>query len=261
MNFIKRSILIVLFFSPLYSMGWGALGHRVVGEIAQSHLSNKAKRAVSKILGNESMAIASNWPDFIKADPDLNKYGTWHYINFHAGLTKDEFHYILSEDTDKDAYNGIKFLSQQLKDHNLPDSLKQQYLKLLIHIVGDIHQPLHVGRSEDLGGNKIMVKWFNKDANLHKIWDGRLVNFQQLSYTEYARAINFSTKEYRAKLQGASVADWLYESYIIADGIYARVKPNENLGYQYNYDNIEIVNSQLLKGGIRLAGLLNEIFG
>lgn len=261
MRYFKTLILICIFFSPLYSMGWGALGHRIVGEVAESHLNKKARKEVKKILGNESMAIASNWPDFVKANPFYKNFSSWHYINFKKGLTKSEFEYLLSEDTDKDAYTGINFLTDQLKNHKLPDSTKSQYLKLLIHIVGDIHQPLHIGRQEDLGGNKIQVRWFNEETNLHKIWDSRLLNFQQLSYAEYTKAINFSSKECRTQLQTAPVSLWLYESYLTAANIYDGVKPDEKLGYLYNYDNIETVNTQLLKAGIRLAGLLNEIFG
>ena len=261
MKNIKKFVLICLVFSPLYSMAWGALGHRIVGEIAESHLNNKAKKAVAKILGNESMAIASNWPDFIKANPYYKNFSSWHYINFKNGLTKPEFEFLLSADTDQDAFTAINFLVSKLKENKIADSLKTQYLKLLIHIVGDIHQPLHVGRQEDLGGNKIMVKWFDKETNLHSVWDGKLVNFQQLSYTEYARSINFHSKEYKSKIQNSSVSEWLYESYLISGEIYAKVKPNEKLGYNYNYNNIDIINKQLLKSGIRLAGLLNDIFG
>ena len=261
MRIFKKLIFIFLFFLPLYGFCWGALGHRIVGEIAESHLSNKARKSVYKILGNESIAIASNWADFIKANPFYKKYSSWHYVNFKKGVNKDEFEYLLSADTDEDAYTGINFLTDQLKNHNLPDSIKTHYLKLLIHIVGDIHQPLHVGRQEDLGGNKINVKWFNEDANLHKVWDGRILNFQQLSYTEYTKSINFSTKEDRLKLQSAPLSEWLFESYTIANSIYDGVLPNEKLGYLYNYNNIKTVNNQLLKAGIRLAGLLNYIFG
>ena len=260
MNNFKKYILIFLFFAPFTSMAWGVLGHRIVGEVAESHLSSKARKAVKKILGNESMAMASNWPDFIKSNPNYKYLSTWHYVNFKAGLTKTEFDEFLATDIDKDAYNGIIFLTAELKKHDLPDSLKKQYLKILIHLVGDIHQPMHTGRYEDLGGNKIKVQWFNDDVNLHQVWDEKLVDFQQLSYTEYSNAINFSSKSMRKKLQSSPLSQWLYESYGIAENIYANTKPDDKLRFNYNYDYIEIVNNQLLKGGIRLAGLLNEIF-
>jgi hypothetical protein len=120
---------------------------------------------------------------------------------------------------------------------------------------------MHVGRLEDLGGNKVKVLWFNDPSNLHQVWDEKLIDFQQLSYTEYASAINFSSKEQRKIWQHEPISIWFYQSYQNAEKIYADVKaPDEKLGYQYNFKYIKILDEQLLKGGVRLAGLLNEIF-
>ena len=131
----------------------------------------------------------------------------------------------------------------------------------MIHLVGDIHQPLHVGRLEDLGGNKVKVLWFKDSSNLHQVWDEKLIDFQQLSYTEYAAAINFSSKEQRKIWQEEPLSLWFYQSYQHAEKIYAEVKaPDEKLGYQYNFKYIKTLDEQLLKGGVRLAGLLNDIF-
>jgi len=135
-------------------------------------------------------------------------------------------------------------------------------LRVLIHLVGDVHQPLHVGRPEDLGGNKIKVMWFNESKNLHQIWDEQLVQFQQLSYTEYASAINFTTKEQVTAWQLEPVSKWVYQSYQLAEKIYSDIKqPDQRLDYKYNYNYVTTLNLQLLKGGVHLAGLLNEIFG
>ena len=87
------------------------------------------------------------------------------------------------------------------------------YLRLLIHIVGDVHQPLHVGRKGDRGGNDIKVTWFGESSNLHKIWDEGLIDNQQLSYTEYVNAINFTTPQQRAEWQKDPFEKWFYESY------------------------------------------------
>ena len=127
---------------------------------------------------------------------------------------------------------------------------------------GDIHQPLHTGRSEDLGGNRIRVMWFNEVTNLHSVWDDKLIEFQKLSYTEYTKNINHADKALRKEWQNQPMSMWLFESYQLADKIYAGItQPDQKLGYRYNYDYIDMVNKQLLKGGVRLAGLLNDIFG
>jgi hypothetical protein len=168
----------------------------------------------------------------------------------------------LAADTIVDAYTKINFLIKKLKNNGIGQEEKRMYLRLLIHIVGDIHQPLHVGREEDRGGNKIKVIWFGQPTNLHAVWDEKLIDMQQLSYTEYTKAINHTTPATIAKWQQAPIVSWLYESYKLANKIYGDIKqPDQKLSYLYNYDYIETVNEQLLKGGVRLAGLLNQIFG
>jgi hypothetical protein len=243
-------------------MAWGVLGHRIVGQIADSYLTKHTKKEIYKILGTESIAMASNWPDFIKSDPSYSYLGPWHYINIKGGLGAAEINSFLAGDTATDAYTKINWIVAQLKNKDLPQEQKVLYLRLLIHIVGDVHQPLHVGRPDDKGGNTIKVLWFNNPYNLHQIWDEKLIEFQQLSYTEYTDAINFTSKAQRKEWQNEPLADWFWQSYQIAEKIYGDIKlPEEKLSYQYNFKYIAILNQQLLKGGVHLAGLLNDIFG
>ena len=262
-NYFKKIVLIALcFYLPFQSMAWGVLGHRIVGEIADSYLTKKAKKEVYKILGTESIAMSSNWADFIKSDPAYGYLYNWHFINLNSGLTQEQVQAYLDSDTATDAYTKINYLAAALKKRDLAPENKLMYLRLLIHIVGDIHQPLHVGRLEDLGGNKIKVMWFNDASNLHQVWDEKLINFQQLSYTEYATAINHTTEAQRKEWQAEPLSSWLYQSYQYAEKIYSDIKqPDQKLDYKYNFNYIAILNQQLLKGGVHLAGLLNEIFG
>lgn len=246
---------------PFAGFSWGVLGHRVIGEVAETYLSHKAKSRIKKILGSESIAMSSNWADFIKSDSSYNHFSHWHYNNFPGGLNKEDFYNFLRTDSTEGAYSALKFLKSELVRKDLPLEKQAVYLKLLIHFVGDMHQPLHVGRKEDLGGNKIRVMWFNDNVNLHQVWDDKLVNFQQLSYTEYAHAINHPTPAQRKQWSTSSLEDWFYDSYESVQKIYAGVSPEQKLGYRYNFDNIAMLNEQLLKGGVRLAGLLNEIYG
>ncbi|MBA3674502.1 MAG: S1/P1 nuclease [Chitinophagaceae bacterium] len=261
-NILKKIVLIGLFFYlPFQSNAWGVLGHRIVGEIAESYLTPAAKKEVIKILGTESIAMATNWADFIRSDTTFNYLSRWHYINIKAGLTFREVATILKADTAVDAYTKINFLVKQLKNKLFTKEIKAFYLKLLIHIVGDIHQPLHVGRPDDQGGNKVAVLWFNTPSNLHQVWDSRLIDFQQLSYTEYTKAINHTTKAQRIMWQMQPVSEWIWESYQWAEKIYGDIKlPDEKLSYNYNFKYIQILDNQLLKGGVHLAGLLNQIF-
>lgn len=260
-NTLKKLALIgLLFYLPMQSMAWGQLGHRVVGEIADSYLKKHTRKEIRKILGNESIAMASNWPDFIKSDPAYKYLDIWHYANFPDNLDYNGFQNFLKQDTVPNAYNRIEFVTAQLKNKNLPQDKKAMYLKLLIHLVGDVHQPMHTGRKEDLGGNNVKLQWFGQPSNLHRLWDSDLIGSENLSYTEYARAINFSTRDQRELLQRQPVDQWLFDSYKISQNLYSVTKPDSRLSYRYIYDHIATANQQLLKGGIHLAGLLNEIF-
>ncbi len=256
------SIIIAAFicYTPMKASAWGTNGHRIVGEIAESYLSPAARKAVLDILGNESMAMTSNWPDFIKSDTNYKYLDPWHYCNFEDGFTMETFKDYLKKDTIVDAYTKLNFIIKELKDKQLPKDRKLFYLRLLIHIVGDIHQPMHLGKVGDLGGNKIKLSWFNEPTNLHAVWDEKLVENQKLSYTEYAKAINHATIAERTKWQKQPLSEWMFESYTISRELYAEVKPDQKLSYNYNFAHIAQVNAQLLKGGVRLAGLLNSIF-
>ena len=261
--FMRKTILIGLFFYlPFQSMAWGLLGHRIVGKIADSYLTPKARHAVQQILGTESIAMASNWADFIKSDPAYPYLSSWHYINVPDDLSYPEFQSYLKNDTTVDAYTKLNFIIKQLKNKELRKDKKLLYLRLLIHIVGDVHQPMHVSRKADEGGNLIKVLWFNQRTNLHSVWDDKLIDYQQLSYTEYARAINHTTAAERRKWQRQPISEWLYESYTISQKLYSEITvPDQKLSYRYNFDHIATLNEQLLKAGVRLAGLLNQIFG
>lgn len=260
-KFEKVITILILFIALSFqTYAWGLLGHRIVGQIAESYLTPKAKQAVIKILGTESIAMASNWPDFIRSDTTMSYLSPWHYLNLKGGLTYNEVQTFLKNDTSINAYTRINFLVRELKNKELPKDKTAFYLKLLIHIVGDIHQPLHVGRPDDRGGNSIKVQWFNVPFNLHQIWDSELIDFQQLSYTEYTAAINHTTKAQRLQWQKQPVSEWIWQSYQIAEKIYGDIKPEEKLGYLYNYKYIQILEKQLVIGGVHLAALLNEIF-
>lgn len=262
LNTVKRLLFCSLLFAvPFSSFAWGVLGHRIVGEIASHYLTPKAKAEIQKIIGPESIAIAANWADFIKSDSTYNYLNSWHYINLDKDLSREQVLAYLRTDTATDIYTRLNFLVKELKKKNLPKAKKQMYLKLLVHFVGDLHQPMHVGRREDLGGNRVRVTWFNNPSNLHAIWDEALVNFQQLSYTEYTAAINHTIPEQVRHWQSAPISEWIVESYQLAQPLYNEVtEQNQKLGFEYNFHHLQTLNERLLKGGVRLAGLLNSIF-
>lgn len=252
-------LLIVLYF-PIYASAWGVQGHRVVGEIADRYLQAKAKLAVKQILGFETMAMASNWADFVKSDTSYKYLSNWHYVNLQEGLTSESLFKLLDQ-PEVNIYTKINEMIKVLKDKKSLPAQQKFALRVLIHLVGDLHQPMHTARKDDLGGNRIQLTWFGEKTNLHSVWDEKLIDFQQLSYTEYVNAINFPTSQQILTWQKTDLKNCVWESYQICNQIYAAgVKNDDRLSYKYNFDWIATVNQQLLKGGIRLASILNDVY-
>ena len=260
-SFLKTAFLVLFLCFSAQIWAWGTTGHRVVAEIAERHLSKKAQKEIRKIIGNQKLAYWANWPDFIKSDNTWDFTGSWHYVNLPGNLTRNQFDEELKDSSDENLYKRALILIDELKKGDLSLEKKQQALYFLIHIIGDAHQPLHLGRAEDLGGNKVSVTWFGAKTNLHSIWDSKLVDFEKYSFTEYADVLNILPKKEAKTLQEGTLENWLFDSYTLSNKIYAEVENNNSLQYRYQYLNKENVENQLLKGGLRLSKLLNEIFG
>lgn len=250
-----KLLVALLLLQPVTALGWGQTGHRVVGEIAQQHLSRKARKAVQRILGPTSMAMVSTWMDDIKSDRSYDYMRDWHWVTIPDGST-----YAEAEKNPKgDAIEAIERMVVALKSDTLTPERQEFCLKVLIHLVGDLHQPLHVGTGKDKGGNEFQVQWFKKGTNLHRVWDESLVEGMNLSYTELARSLDHATKEQIHAWTQGTVADWAQENVGYREQIYPK-EPGVNLAYEYRYEQWPLMQQQLLKGGIRLAGLLNSIF-
>lgn len=243
--------------SPLNAgVKWGPTGHRTVGEIASKHLTKRAKKEIKRLLHNESLALASTFADEIKSDKRYDKYYTWHYIN----MPLDEEYDVSKQNPEGDLVSAIEFCKSVIKDKNASDEDKAFYLKLLIHFIGDLHQPMHVGLVEDKGGNDFKVKWFYNDTNLHSVWDSKMIDDYGMTYSELAKNANVLTKDQVKQLQNGTVIDWVNETHRLTRDVYTSVKEGDNLRYEYSYMYLNIARRQMQLAGIRLAKTLNDLF-
>jgi len=264
--------LVLLLPSP--ALAWGKTGHRVVAAIADTQLSGLARAHVREILGQgESLDEAANWPDEMRSDPAQfwQKTSTpWHYVTVN-GITYD---HAPSEGDALEALNHFKRVLQDPKA-NLAD--KQLALRFVIHIVGDLHQPLHVGKCCDRGGNDVKVTWFGKPTNLHAVWDSALVDDEQLSFSELAAKLerHISDKQLIAWWD-INPRDWISESAEYRDSLYPtaadmpkpkkgeKVKKGQpvlpDLSYSYVYRFTPLMEQRLSQAGVRLAAYLNWVF-
>ena len=239
---------------PSALFAWGANGHRIVGRIAMNHLTDEAARAVQCLIGPEGLDQVSTWPDEIRSDPNWKKADPWHFID----VDDNEALETAQRDPNGDVLEAIQRFSNVLRDPQASRESKQEALKFLVHFVGDVHQPLHVGRHADQGGNTITVTFFRQETNLHSVWDSGLIDNEKLSFSEFAAFIDHPTLQEIQAWQSATPADWARESKAVRDRVYKI--GDGKLSYEYAYVQIPLIKQRLLQAGVRLAGLLNSIF-
>lgn len=257
---MKTQIFVCVFFltATLFATEehWGKTGHRATGEIAASYLTNHAKKEIHKILDGASLAMVSTFGDEIKSDSRYRKYSPWHYANIPFDKTYEE----IEKSERGDLISGIRKCIAVLKNKNSTKKERVFYLKLLVHFMGDLHQPLHLGLESDKGGNDFQVRWFGKGTNLHRVWDSEMINFYRMSYSELAENQAELSPSALQKIRSGGILDWVKESQALVEEIYGSVNEGDKLGYNYMYKWYPVVREQLQKGGVRLALILNEIY-
>jgi hypothetical protein len=235
---------------------WGVIGHRTVGQVAAQHISKKTQIAMEDLLGGASLAYISTYADEIKSDDQYKAYNPWHYVN----MELDENYDSSKKNSKGDIIHAIGKCIKVLKSKTASKKDNKFYLKLLIHFIGDLHQPLHLGKKSDKGGNDIKIKWFGKISNLHRLWDSDLIDSSKLSYTELSKNLPRLSQVQQKQIASSPISVWIEETHAITKNIYKDLPKNTNLGYRYRYENFETIRLQLLKAGLRLAYVLDDIF-
>lgn len=240
------------------AFAWGQTGHRVTGAIAEQYLSPLSQAAVAELLPSSSLAEASTYPDEMRSDPSefwQKTASPWHYVTIPEGKSYQD----VGAPPQGDAYSALKRYTDVLTSAESSVEDKQLALRFVVHIIGDLHQPLHTGNGTDRGGNDVKVRFFWQDSNLHRVWDSQMLEQRDLSYSEW-------TKWLTAKITPQNIRDWattdpdtwIAESVQIRDTIY----PDDanNMAYDYLYNYLPTAKQRLQMAGIRIALYLNEVF-
>lgn len=237
---------------------WGQKGHDTVVAIAENHFTPTTKAAVEDLLDGHSPVYYANWLDNASNTPEYAYSKTWHYKNIDANKNFDN--------------------APKIKEGNIVDALTEQIqvladttrsredrtlaLKMVVHFLGDIHQPLHMGHASDRGGNQWYIKFFKAATNLHTVWDSKLPGAaHDWSYSEWVDQIDRATPEEQTEIIAGGTPDkWGRETYEICTEVYDQTPQDYNVAYDYIAKWTPTIERQFLKGGLRLADVLNDIF-
>lgn len=252
------------------ALAWGQEGHRVTGYIAQQLLSPQAKAVVNQLIPNADFAQLALYMDQHKQDLKQQLPGSdkWHYNDEPVcnGVEEDDC------PNGNCASNQIERYSKVLADKSVGKAARAQALTFLIHMIGDIHQPLHAADNHDRGGNDVRVRLAgsSKVSNLHSVWDTALVQQALNGANEQSWAAQ-DLKYYARNIPGwqsGKAMDWINES-----NQYARSEvygPLSNfscgqapsdvayLDRTYQTAGAQLIKQQLAKAGARIAMVINQ---
>jgi len=242
--------LLILLTIPSQVFAWGEKGHEIVAEIAFKQLDKKTKKLILSYLDGMTIEQAATWMDDIKKDHAYDKLKPLHYVNFE----KEE----VVKETCCD--NIIYALSSTINDlKHYKDFTKEEVktkICYLFHLMGDLHQPLHIGYGSDKGGNSFQINFNSKGTNLHGLMDYGIIEYKNITLNDCLKYKKYSTQQLDSLYQG-SVLDWAKESRSYLEGIYSVNKP---VSETYIEANSRLIKSQIQIAGLRMGNILKNAF-
>ena len=250
-----KHFLLITFFNLLsfFLYGWGKTGHHIIVEVAKAHLNKYIQDSIDKYLVNISWEDASTWMDDVRRNPEYSYFKTWHYINIEKNTSYDSSKvgldnvYIQLQKAINNLQNK-KYLTHNQITYNL---------KILFHLIGDFHQPLHVGYGIDRGGNDIKIDFLGKRTNLHAIWDTDIIENTNITFEKVIALTHKKSSTLYFKKQEINLMLWMTQTRKLLNSVY---NFSNNIDNNYIDKSSSIIKHQLMLAGIRLAHILNNIF-
>lgn len=262
-NKIVRCLIgfVLLSANPLQEvLAWGPAGHRIVGHIAEMNLEPGVLKTIRVEFNIKHLANIATWADAIKKSKRKRKPDVLHYTNIAANQRT----YNQQRDCPRKRCVTEKIVEFQfvLADSAASPKIRKEAFKFLVHLMADVHQPMHMGNAKDRGGNEIDVVFQGKPVNLHQVWDSRLIFLNGKSQAQFARDLNRSiTPENKKMWSAGTPGDWTSESraLVLDYGYPLKFSNGRELSPEYIERGRSIVEERLQRAGIRLAQLLNRL--
>lgn len=242
-------IIIIVISNPITTFAWGKAGHEMIMELAYHLLSKEARAKLNVYLNGMSIDNASVWMDVEKRTSQYGYLKHTHYIDIDVGkqfdphLT-DNIYFELTKVTD----DLNKFPSQN--DARID-------LLILIHLIGDLHQPLHVGYLTDKGGNTIPVYLGGRVMNLHEAWDSGIIKKRHITIEDILQVYSTTSEAKIDLIKQGNTQNWLLENRSLLKEVY--LFKSNNLDERYLDNATIVIKTQILKAGIRLSVLLERL--
>jgi hypothetical protein len=250
-KYILSLIITAAFLSSNNCLAWGGKGHALVAQVASNYLDANTKKIVNQYLDGMTFEDAANWMDDIKSDKKYDYMRKLHYINADRGQS-------IAPNSEENIVGALTKTIEELKNYK---SLSKEDIKIKIciifHLIGDLHQPLHVGYGEDRGGNNYQINFYGKGTNLHSFYDSGIIEYKGLTLSECLKAKKY-TKEELSEIEKIDVVNWANQSRSYLKIIYNT--GNHKIDDAYIDNNYPIIQEQILKAGIRLSSVLEDIF-
>ena len=244
-------LLFSILFTSHNSFAWGSKGHGIVAEIAFAYLDADTKKVVLQYLDGMTIQEASTWMDNIKDDHTYDYMKPHHYVNFEKGENV----------VNNPGANIISVLTMTINQLKSNKKLSKEEIKqkicIIFHLIGDLHQPLHVGYGDDKGGNQMQINFNGSGTNLHSFFDSGIIKYKNITAQDCLNA-NRITQTELDNIQNIDIITWATQSRSYLDEIYSF--EGHKISEDYVNSNTIIIESQLFKAGLRLASVLKEIF-
>ncbi|MEO0513362.1 MAG: S1/P1 nuclease [Planctomycetota bacterium] len=257
--------------------GWGPAGHSIVAQIAYQELTPEVRAKIDAILRADGSAVegprmpstlpeTASWPDWARNQDAYRWTAPLHYAN--PSPEHDDYRHERDCPEEGNVVGAVRDFAKVLADESADALERRRALMFVVHFVGDLHQPLHAGRAADRGGNDIEVVFFERERNIHSIWDSGIMRassqdpwplWVERLYPEISREDRASWLAPGATPDVETVGVWVSESRSLANEHCYVLKPGQSVGAAYVADKMPIVDERLKQAGVRLGAMLNEI--